>query len=234
MVLLLCGAAGCWTSGGPALPDLSRQQVQVNERSERLRRIEELMHEDLTRVEDLHREFAAGVDELIVAPFPLDLYKHVAMDCLNEPWEGEDAEKTRADELTCEPAFLERLIAALQEKAPERSEEALERLRTVDELRRLRGQLRRRLSRIGPILSAGRDLVATRRANLRQLGVSQERRRTEYSEDRWEELQEYMAEYEDQLQELQQRIASLESASPKWPETLDRSVRQMYMEISTL
>ncbi len=239
MLGLVVGGAACFTGSGPALPELSTERNQITQRTERLRRIEELMERDVERFEVLREQFFEAGDELYDRPFPLDLYKHVAMECLNEPWDANELEEESTpaeavDALTCRPEFVERLVVELQRQAPGRRREAISQLHTLDSLRQLRGQLRRRLSRIEPILRASKNMVAARRADLRQMRLSYQRRRTEYSAERWSQLQDGFEAHADHLDDLEQQIESLEQLWPRWPEALDRSVSMLYMDLSKL
>jgi hypothetical protein len=242
--LLLAGAAlvgtACFGTQGPPLPDLSAEQTQVERRAERLRLIEELMMADLEQFESLRRQFIEADPELYNPPFPLDLFKHVAVDCLNEPWdpnrlEASDHPAGSTDSpLGCSPEFHQRLVVALDEQVPERSEDALELLHVLDGLRQLRGKLRHRFARVAPIVEASRNLLAARRADLRQLRASYERRRTEYTSEHWRQLQQALDEHEQILQSLQARIERLDEAWPTWPPRLDESIRTLYLELSKL
>ncbi|MFP4598291.1 MAG: hypothetical protein ACOC9J_04925 [Persicimonas sp.] len=239
MLGLVVGGAACLTGGGPALPDLSTEHNQITQRTERLRRIEELMERDVERFEVLREQFFETGEELYARPFPLDLYKHVAMECLNEPWDANELEEElpqaeAMEALMCRPEFVDRLVVELHRQAPERRQEAVSKLHTLDEVRQLRGRLRRRLSRIEPILRASKNMVAARRADLRQMRLSYERRRTEYSAERWSQLQDGFEEYGEYLDDLERKIGSLERLWPSWPETLDRSVSMLYMDLSKL
>lgn len=237
---LLAALTGCWETRGPALPDLSSQRSEAGREAQRLQRIRQVMGEDVERFDGLREEFGDEPAQLYARPFPLDLYKQVAMECLNEPWDPN--EDVVSDEeslheslgLKCSPQFLGTLLDELSTQGSARRDEALARLRTVDEMRRLRGKLRHRLARIQPILQGSRSLLATRRAELRQARLSYRRRRTEYSASRWQQLQERLDAYRDELDQLEQRIIQLEDAWPSWPDELESSVSSLYMEISQL
>ncbi len=238
----LCWAStGCFATHGPALPDLSEQHTEIEQRSQRLERIIGVMTRDLGRVETLRQEFAHADATLYQPPFPLDLYKQVAVSCLNKPWDSSQLHVDASDgdaeaglNLSCQPEFGHRLAVELQEQVPERRAQALAKLRTLDELRQLRGRLRQRLSRVPAIVQASRSLLAARRAELRQMRAAQSHRRTEYSQDRWQQLQKRLEGYEQQLQHLQEHIERLAEAWPTWGPSLDQSVSMLYMELTKL
>jgi hypothetical protein len=227
--------------GGPSLPDLSAEHKQVGQRSKRLERIRQVMAEDLAELEALRVQISEGAPGRFARPFPLDLFKHVAVECLNQPWDPNQLQtddhgpSDRAESrLACRPAFLERLLVELDDKVSARRDQALSMLENIDKLRQIRGKLRERLSRIPSILQATQSLLATRRAALRQTRVSYKRRRTEYSEQRWEQLEERLEVYESGLRELEVQIERLQDAFPGWSPALDRSVSMLYMELAKL
>lgn len=239
--MVALASSACWQETGPALPDLESSHNEITQRAERLRRIHDLMEEDLKRFEELEEAVVEADGELYEAPFPLDLYKHVAFDCLNEPWSRQDEDdpssvggRSLPEPISCRPEFLELLMEVLDQRVPGRQDEALQRLAEVDRLRKLRGQLRWRLARIGPILDDSREMLASRRADLRRLRLSYERRRTEFSSERWARLQESLDAHGDDLDQLQVEISELAEAQPTWPDALDESVKTLYLELSKL
>ncbi len=241
LAVLSWALAGCWGTRGPALPDLSAQRDQVERRSVRLQRIGQVMREDIAQFEELREQFSQPEPSLYAPPFPLDLYKHVAVDCLNEPWDpnqlavsDQDTDDAKELPITCSPEFGERLLVELEEKVPERQQQAMAKLETLDELRQLRGKLRQRLSRIPAILRASRSMLAARRADLRQTRATYARRRTEYSAERWKELEDRLEAYEDDLGALQEQIERLDEVWPQWSPALDQSVSMLYMELAQL
>lgn len=243
LAALVWAQGGCFGTRGPALPDLSVERTQVDQRTERLRLIRQVMDEDLVELASLSEGFIDSEPGLYARPFPLDLFKHVAVDCLNEPWdpnqlavddEAAQAEQPAGLQLTCSPEFADRLLVDLQEKVPSRRSEAIAKLELLDEIRRLRGKLRQRLSRIQPILRASRSMLAGRRADLRQMRASFERRRTEYSATRWKELQQRLDLYAKNLQALDTQIKRLAETWPSWEPKLDQSVSMLYMELTQL
>lgn len=241
LVAVLCWAlSACGGARGPALPDLTAEHNQVEQRSLRLKRIRQVMREDVRQVEVLREQFSQTDPRFFARPFPLDLFKHVAIECLNEPWDPNQIEPSDAAEaldemgLDCTPEFAGRLLVQLQKKVPQRQEQALAKLQTLDELRKLRGKLRQRLSNIPSILRASRSMLAARRADLRQLRATYERRRTEYSDQRWRQLQERLDSLEKDLEALQDQIDHLTKVWPSWSPDLDQSVSMLYMELAQL
>ena len=241
LMAALCWALpACWGTRGPALPELSAEHNQIDQRSLRLERIRQVMDEDIAQVESLREQFVEPDPGLYARPFPLDLYKHVAIECLNEPWDPNQLETSNtagvagALGLRCTPEFGDRLLVELQERVPQRQEQAIAKLQTLDRLRQLRGKLRQRLSRIPDILRASRSMLAARRAELRQLRATYARRRTEYSAKRWQQLQDRFDALEKDLEALQEKIDRLAKAWPGWSPALDQSVSMLYMELAQL
>ena len=241
-VLVLLG--GCWLSRkGPKPPDLSEQLTETQKRTQRVERIVEIMQRDLDKFEQLRRDFFDTPKAFYRPPFPLDLFKHVAMACLNEPWnpnEVADDESSAAIrmpsniELTCRPTFAGRLDDALGERTPERRRETLQKLQQVDNLRQLRGRLRERIGAIPSIVRAQRNFIADERAELRQLRALLQRRRTEYSAERWKQAQQRMREQSNALATLDSAVDRLDNTWPSWPERVDANVLELYMRLSEL
>jgi hypothetical protein len=253
---LVLALPACLGTRGPSLPDLSAEHSQVGQRSQRLLRIRRVMTDDLAEFETLRAQVSERESGLFARPFPLDLFKHVAIECLNQPWDPNQlqvdpsqADQPQADQpqtdqpsqsdgpelgLACSPEFGGRLLVELEEQVPARRDQALSMLEKIDKLRELRGKLRQRLSRIPSILQASQSLLATRRADLRQTRATFRRRRTEYSDDRWQQLQERLDAFESELSELEVQIKELEEVFPGWSPRLDRSVSMLYMELAQL
>jgi hypothetical protein len=236
--------SGCWLSQkGPAPPDLSEQRTDTEERTQRIERIVAIMERDLGKFERLQREFFETPPSFYDEPFPLDLFKHVAMACLNEPWNPNELEDdgTSASirmpsdiELTCRPTFAARLDETLAERVPAQREKTLQKLERIDTLRRLRGRLRERIGALAGIIRSQRNFIADERADLRQLRSSLERRRTEYSTERWRETQSRLREQSDALDALDQAVNRLDETWPGWPKRVDANVLEMYMRLSDL
>lgn len=201
------------------------------------------MQRDLDEFETLRAEFFETPPRFYRAPFPLDLFKHVAMACLNEPWnpaelEDDDSSGTvrlKNDiELTCRPTFADQLDEQLRDRAPSRREKTLQKLSRIDKLRRLRGQLRERIGRIPRITRSQRDYTADARAELRQLQSTLKRRRTEYSTERWNQAQKRLQQQKNALDALERAVKRLDTAWPAWPERVDQNVLELYMRLSKL
>ncbi|MGM0557819.1 MAG: hypothetical protein ACQEVA_15650 [Myxococcota bacterium] len=247
-MLLLMGTfvaiSGCWLSQkGPEPPDLSQQLTETEQRIQRIERIIEIMTRDLDKFERLRREFFQTPPSFYDEPFPLDLFKHVAMACLNEPWNPNQLEddgtsasiRMSSDiELTCRPTFAGRLDESLAERVPQRREKTLQKLERIDTLRQLRGRLRDRIGSIASIIRSQRNFIADERADLRQLRSSLERRRTEYSAERWREAQSRLREQADALDQLDTSVDRLDQTWPDWPGRVDENVLELYMHLSNL
>jgi hypothetical protein len=241
ILALMWALSGCVGTRGPSLPDVSVEQSQIAERSQRLERIRQVMSEDLAEFEALRVQVSAHAPGFFARPFPLDLFKHVAIECLNEPWDPNQLETTDSGPsdtgdlgLLCRPEFGDRLFVDLEERVPQRRQKALVMLENIDKLRQLRGKLRQRISRIPEISRASQSLLATRRADLRQTRTSYARRRTEYSDERWQKLERRLAAFEEDLGELEDQIERLQQVFPGWSPALDQSVSMLYMELAQL
>jgi hypothetical protein len=249
MILCLClacwGSAACFSARGPKPIDLSAERSRIARDGLRLQRIRQVVARDLEQLERLRKTFEAAPPGLYKPPFPLDLFKHVAVDCLNEPYEADpDPDSTSGSSnaasaaapvgWTCTPEYADRLMVALHEKAPEREAAALHKLRTLDELRRLRGKLRYRLGQVPAILRESRRILATRRADLRRMRDAEARRRTEYSGERWDEMQRRFDEFERNLHELHTEIEQLAEVWPTWKPAVEQQISALYTQLTSL
>jgi len=229
---------------GPDLPDLTDQGNRVVRRIERTRRIREVMERDLERVSELSDQLANLSREVFADEFPLDLFKHVTVNCLNasaaetrevpdeeaEAGGGESGGRLR---LACRAEFLDRLVRRLEVRVPERTATAHSILRRVDQFHTLRKRLWRRIAATSEILESSRELIASRRADLRKLRQRWEARRQALSNARWKELQSRFRTYADRLDRLDNLTDQLRETAESWPEQLDRANRRVYLAITS-
>ncbi len=226
---------------GPETPKLEASVDRVDRRLERLRGIREVMQRDLERVETLSGELAGTSTDLFGGEFPLDLFKHVAVSCLNaSSIEPDDDSEATADPspssdapLQCRPRFSDRLVDRIDERTPDRRDRAMRLLARVDEFHTLRSRLWTRLRKIGDILEETREFVASQRAALRKRRTRWERRRQELSPERWHQLSRRFSAYAARLEELEEASDQLAEAVDSWPKHLDRANREMYLAITS-
>lgn len=197
------------------------------------------MTRDLERIQTLASEVRSTPTDLFGEPFPLPLFKHVAVECLNaasssseEPARPEKTPGTK-DELECAPRFTDRLTSKLEAAAPASKSDALSLLRDLDEFQSLRLKLRTRIAKIADIVEANRNFLATRRAQLRKLRQRWRERRPEISRPRWRELQNNFEQLADDLDELERQTDQIEDQARAWPDTVDDANRAMYFTITS-
>ncbi|MFB6372403.1 MAG: hypothetical protein ABEN55_04695, partial [Bradymonadaceae bacterium] len=227
--------AGCPSRRtGPTLPDLGEEADRVVRRIERTDRIREVMERDLARATELSNQLTDVSRQVFDGSFPLDLFKHVAVNCLNasaaetvEPSDSSaeppDDETTGRPRLACKAKFLDRLLRRLDVQAPNRKATAHSILRRVDQFHTLRKRLWRRIAKTSDVLASNRELIASRRADLRKLRQRWKERRPELSKARWNELQKRFQTHAQRIDRLDNRTSKLREASEEWPEQLDRA-----------
>ena len=241
-------AVGCPArTQGPDLPDVTEDRSRVQRRVQRTKQIEVVMGRDLDRIDSLSDQLSTLPRDLFAGSFPLDLFKHVAVDCLNasaaegaspESGPGEEmlspvpAEKREKPKLACQPRFYDRLVTRLEVEAPERKTRALEVLQRIDEFHTLRLRLRIRQGKLEDIIADNRDFLAKRRADLRKQQEKWQERRQEFSAARWRELQRRLDRLSDDLNQLEQTTNQLDETSRDWPASIDAANRAMYFAIT--
>lgn len=223
---------------GPEIPDLTDQSNVVLRRIERTDRIDEVMVRDLAKVELIVGDLATMSTEVFAPPFPLDLFKHVAVNCLNaSAAETESALEggalTPPTGFACQPRFLDRLQTRLEAEAPGSKARAFEILHRVDMFHTLRVRLRTRMGKIEEILDSNVRFLASRRADLRKLRTRWKERRPELSTARWKELKQRLARYGDELDRLESSTDALRKSLEGWPGRLDEANRKMYFAITS-
>ena len=102
-VLSCVGLHACWaTSPGIEPPDIREPVGELEQLSTRLESIYAVLERDVTRMGTLRVAFFSPPSALYAPPFPIDLFRHVALTCLNElPTEDlSSAEATSAPDST--------------------------------------------------------------------------------------------------------------------------------------
>lgn len=254
-------ASGCLTAKNPDPVNMSWAERQARNDAQKLEQIGQVMRRDLDELKRLSRDFQTPNPALYQPPFPLDLFKFVAVDCFNEPYQPDQksSQLARADEpeelkepeepqkyeepgtskiddagLDCRPDYLDRLLTQLQARAPEQRDAALQKLQTLDHLRRLRGLLRYRIAQMPAILAESRRIVASRRQDLRRTRDREARRRTEYDRQTWDKVQADLDDLEAYLDALSQQIDALNERWPDWTPTIEAEISRFYAYLTAI
>lgn len=247
----LAGSFGCLSTPGPLPLDLTNERALVAREALRLERIDQVLGRDLGQLTALRKSFEDAPPGLYASPFPLDLFKHVALECFNEPWEPRPAASqslaqsssqpeapvvSSIDEaaLSCKPEFIGRLMHALYEQEQSRRVQAIGKLQTLDELRQVRGTLRVRIHQMPAVLFEASRTLAQGRADLRRMRDAEARRRTEYSSENWQQAQARLDAFEQELHALEVNIQRLTEARPTWNPQIDAEVALLYASLTTL
>lgn len=240
------GASGCFTASGPEPLDLSVSQQRIADDRGRLINIRNVMERDLAQLEASRKSFESAPTDLYQLPFPLDLFKYVAVLCFNEPYdiraanravaqvEEDTKEVEKLGGWTCEPEYAERLMVALHEQVPQHQAAAMEQLTELDRVRQSRAKLLFRLGQLPGVLREMRQLLATRRADLRRMRAAEARRRTEYRGSDWEEMQRRFDRFEQELAELSQEIERLSEVTPTWKPMVEAQIVALYAHLTSL
>jgi len=241
---LLASAAlltsACWGAAQSlSPPDLTDQTSEIDQTIARVDQIRETIKDDLDRFDALRRQFFEAPSNFYASPFPLDLFKHASMSCLNDPPSDQGSPAppiaAAADQLgiDCAVAPLPPLVEALQ-AVPARRDTAVAKLQTIDRIRQIKFRLARRLRQLSSVVRRTRNYLATRRAEARQQTREIERRRPEYRRKEYEEARRRLAAYTARLDALDHAIAGLESAGPAWSRSLGTSIEAIYQDLSRL
>jgi hypothetical protein len=232
---------GCvTTSKGPAPPDFSERQSRIVKNLDDLERARTTIERDIAGLRSASGAFFESDPSLYDDPFPLDLFRHTAMACLNTPVEPRidvlPRYREAAEEagITCAVAPTAPLLDVLSEAVPGERRQALERLQLIDEWRRIRGRMQDRLRQLPRFLEQTREWIASRRAAARQTEIELERRRAEYSPDRLEAARDAINNHRDQLSSLEQRMSQIESAIPPWSRAVAAEIDYVYSRLSLL
>src|SRR5690554_2827893 len=147
------GASGCLRASGAAPLDLSVSQAKITDDSARLVQIRQVMERDLALLETSRKAFEAAPRDIFRAPFPLDLFKYVAVDCFNEPYAVRASAPAEAlGEWSCAPEYAGRLMVEIEQRAPAHKSAAMHQLHQLDRLRQMRAKLLFRLGQLPGVL----------------------------------------------------------------------------------
>lgn len=239
-VTALVGSVGCvTTSKGPPPPGFEQAREQRAKTESDLARIRSAIESDIASLRARSGSFFDSDPGLYRQPFPLDLFRHAAMACINTPLEVEDAQPMWVEaadraELSCAVAPTGPLLDALDEEVPGRRPEALQRLRLLDDWRRSRSRMQDRLRQLPRILEQARDWTARQRASTRQTELEIQRRRSEYSTDRYEASLAAVEEQRERLASLETKLEELEEAIPAWSRAVAAEIDYVYNRLSLL
>lgn len=230
------GASGCFNTRGPDPLDLSVAQQKISNDSQRLVQIRQVMERDLKELEALRLSFESAPQELYAHPFPLDLFKYVAMRCFNDPFDTRagDVGASEIDGLTCRSEYAGRLMVELHEQVPQHQAAALGQLTELDRLRQMRAKLLFRLGQLPGVLREMRQALATRRADLRRMRDAEARRRTEYRGDNWQEMERRFARFDQELNNLSTEIEQLAEVTPSWKPLVETQIAALYAHLTSL
>lgn len=206
--------------------------ARVDDFAQKTDQARKVITRDLDRLQELEGALRQPPEGLLAEPFPLDLFRHVLMACLNARTSTEVARGTESDALQCDPPFADTLETALSDTVPERRETAMSVLRKADAFQRLRGRLRRRLTKIPQLVRTNRDTLASRRAELANRSESLKDKKTEYSTSRWREASERMQAYRNALNKLEHATNQLDTSDEVWPQRLEAINHDLYMAIA--
>jgi hypothetical protein len=234
-------AAGCvTTSKGPKPPDFSQGRGRIVERVDDLESARTAIERDIKVLRESSGTFFEANRSLYAKPFPLDLFRHTAMACLNTPLEPRIDVLPRYEEaaqeagITCPVAPTAALLEALQATSRSSRADALERLQLIDTWRRTRGRMQDRLLKLPRIIEQTRESLAAERAAARQTELEIERRRAEYSKDRLEAARKAVSDYRKRLDDLEARVAEVESAIEPWSRAVGAEIDFVYSRLSLL
>jgi hypothetical protein len=231
-------SAACAQRQGPKPPELSSEKSEVTQTVQRLERIEATMAADLEELTTLEQKFFDEESAAWAPPFPLDVFKHASMSCLNAPYvetAPEPRVKEAADRLGISCAVpAARVFESRLDEAPSRREFGVRKLRQIDEMRSVRARLQARLRQIPAITQRTRNYLASRRAEARKLADELERRRPEYLKKDFEESMRRIEAYRARLDELETSIATVERSQARWSRDLGTVVDGLYKDLSRL
>lgn len=230
------GATGCLRASGAAPLDLSVAQGHISDDRARLVQIRQVMERDLAQLKTSRQDFEAAPRHIYRAPFPLDLFKYVAVDCFNEPYVVRPGAPSpaSAEQWSCAPQYLGRLLAEIEQKTPEHKAAAMQRLHQLDRLRQMRARLLFRLGQLPGVLGEMRQLLATRRADLRRMRAAEARRRTEYQGSDWQEMERRFERFEQEIAGLSQEVERLAEEVPTWKPRVEAQISALYAHLTTL
>ncbi len=196
------------------------QRLQIEEWARRVQLQRAVLRAHLVRSCDIARELSQTPPTRYAPPFPLAMFKHTAMACLNAPPARRGAAPEAPLEpgaLRCAPETLPALRAALDRLAIDPAP-AMHQLALLDEARHQRELLRLRALRVTTIETSSRQLIAQQRARLLKLNVTLKRQRGAYDSDAWEQSQASLTALLSRLDQIDRELDALVREAPGWPE----------------
>ncbi len=235
-VALTLGAVGCATAPDPPPPDLSGSVQETETRMLSVSAAERSIRADLDRLQELMDSLTVVIESVERNDRSLPLLRLVAMNCMNTEY-GDGVTEVVALEgmpLSCRPAHFARLQESLAEAPASDRDQALELLYVVDQVRILRGSMRRRLARLPRAIDEHRDFIVEERATLRRLEADLARRRALYSGPGWGEVIDRLSEHRGLLRDFEILLDELEEAVPAWPTRLDELTGEIYFALADI
>lgn len=240
-LLFLAAAAlffstACATVADPDPPDLSSSHEAARARIHSVDAAERTILDDKARLDELYASFQALSSRASQAEIPLGLFRLVAMNCLNTEYgEGiSDVRRVNGLPLSCRSPHLDRLLTSLEASPTTSRDDAIQLLYLIDQIRILRGSLRRRLTRIPQIVAEHREFIIEERALLRQLQVDLERRRALYTGAGWRASFEPIDDHRRILNELSDRLDEFARDYPAWPAEIELLISTIYFDLSDM
>ncbi len=215
---------------GPPLPDVQDHVQQTRERLERTLAERQAIESQLVELRLTMLELDAPSRDLFAPPFPNDLFRHIAVECLNTPstqTEDPSAERpsfslpnsngeSRKHRLTCRPPYLSRLLEQLEASTPAQRTSMLQLLVQLDRFYQIRTSLREALDRLPEDVSQHREYLAEQRAEIRRIRTRLEARKPEYTRSRWQRVGERLEGWRAHLRSLDMLADELERFSDTW------------------
>jgi hypothetical protein len=229
---------------GPDPPRVNKIVDRTRARAERMREVQSLMTQDLAQIQQLQQEIFSVDPNRWLQPFPLSLFRFVAMSCLNERLmldeerEPDDpprlAIQARYDvALGCSPTSLPELWAAVSADEAQARFMVVQ-LARIDRVRALRARLYKRLNLLPQLIREEQAKMAELRAEWRRVDAEIKRNRSAYRGESLTTAQRRLNVLDAELLELGESIIALSSAQSQWPQLLQRHISALTMELTAL
>ena len=245
IAVLLAVATGCITfASGVEPPEIGPRMAQVAEADARIEAMQQALARDLAVIDERIDAFVAVPPARYRPPFPLDIFRHAAMACLNqsdrdtasevELLDEEALALLEATELRCRHLALVALLQRLRQASPSDREVAMAQLQRIDDIRALRGRLRRRAANLEELLRHYSGELASWRAEQRRLRGEVEQRRADYTDENLARTRQRLAALDEALEDHRRAIAALESTRLGLPDELREAIRRITLAITAL
>lgn len=243
LLLLSAGLLGCFTSqGGPPALSLAEQSREIDVTTERVGGVGTALTDDIGRFRTMLDQLLES-DEFRVMlgkPYPIHLFKHTAISCLNEPIDAEPEPGTPAFEaaqtakIDCVVKPLPVLLKKVRQDLPNRYDQTLEALVLVDQLRALRAETSAQLRDIPRMVKQTRNFISARRAELRRIELDVERNKPEFTGSNYQTSKDRVREYRTKLDKLEAEVQRVERTQSAWSIALGNAIRDLYKGIAEI